>query len=689
MKLATVDYTDISKGSLDEGSFTVNASATMFYVTMSGIAKDKVAYPVREVCTNAWDASRGEFEVHLPTWVDMTFRVRDFGPGLSHAQVRDVYTRMFQSTKNDDNDAVGGLGLGCKSPFAYLITGGLGNTAASGAGSFNVTSYQNGIANFYVMSLAADGRPKWAQIGTAPSSERNGLEVSFAVRQGDRERFHQAARDILWSFNPRPKINLAPTWDEPIVARQALGWTQYAAGTVPFHGPIVRMGCVSYPIDPNAVGLSDWPWRQTPIMFDAEIGSLSVQASRESLSYDQRTIDTLSACLKKFEIDYIAGLQAEVDAHPTYLAAVEWWFSQPNTHLMNYLARQVFYRGDQVIRNTHKYSYNDMRATFFTPNAAIMFEPKARKENSAVIDLTTLAEHQILIEYRKGRSAEKIQAAHAAGHLSPDKTRLWLRPATSEVGHQFLSSVGLTTADVILLDSYPLPKPIRAASGPRIKRGQTIKARMLTISATTLDIGDPRSHDIDTPGVYGVFHSASGRRNQLRNRSIQVGDKSAYLSHIQNWLRLADITDKQEILLVDYTPPVPRWSSFKDWFLPVLEAKIDFTQPIYATKKVTTAPSICSEAAMAIKATPNLPTDVSQLIELITHHTLGLPRHWTSSIPSTNKWAERRLPLQSSTPKTTKPDSSWQSGRIPHVLDLHRGDGTSVGAPTPVRLGQS
>ena len=177
------------------------------------------------------------------------------------------------------------------------------------------------------------------------------------------------------------------------------------------------MGCVSYPIDPAAVGLTDWPWRQTPIMFDAEIGSLSVQASRESLSYDQRTIDTLSACLKKFEIDYIAGLQAEVDAQPTYLDAVEWWFSQPHTHLMNYLARQVFYRGDQTIRNTHKYSYHDMRATFFTPSAAIMFEPKARKENSAVIDLTTLAEHQILIEYRKGRSAEKIQAANAAGHL--------------------------------------------------------------------------------------------------------------------------------------------------------------------------------------------------------------------------------------------------------------------------------
>ena len=130
---------------------------------------------------------------------------------------------------------------------------------------------------------------------------------------GDRERFHNAARDILWSFSPVPPIKFSE-WEHRSRRPPAPGWTQYAAGTVPFHGPIVRMGCVSYPIDPAAFGLTDWPWRQTPIMFEAEIGSLSVQASRKSLSYDQRTIDTLSACLKKFEIDYIAGLQADVDA---------------------------------------------------------------------------------------------------------------------------------------------------------------------------------------------------------------------------------------------------------------------------------------------------------------------------------------------------------------------------------------
>ena len=320
-----------------------------------------------------------------------------------------------------------------------------------------------------------------------------------------------------------------------------------------------------------------------------------------------------------------------------------------------------------------------------------MFEPKPRKENSAVIDLTTLAEHQILIEYRKGRSAEKIQAAHAAGHLSPDKTRLWLRPATSEVGHQFLSSVGLTTADVILLDSYPLPKAPILPSGPRPKRGETIKARMLTISATTLDIGDLRSHEIDTPGVYAVFASGSGRRNQLRNRSIQLGNNGAYLSSDPE-LAPSGRHHRQA------GNPAGRrgayklrgWSSFKDWFLPVLEAKIDFTQPIYATKKVTTAPSICSDAAKAIKATPNLPTDVSQLIELITTTNAGSTSTLNKLYPIYQQVGGTKTPpsVIDTQDHEAKLFAAFRK-KYPHVLDLHRGDGTSVGAPTPVRLGRS
>src|SRR5271154_28723 len=97
-------------------------------------------------------------------------------------------------------------------------------------------------------------------------------------------------------------------------------------------------------------------------------------------------------------------------------------------------------------------------------------------------------------------------------------------------GDDFLKAVGLTEKDVILLDSYPLPKAPRLPSVPRPKRGETVKGRMLTISQSGLDIGDLRSHEIDPPGVYAVFASGA-RRNQLRNRSIQLnGGNGAYLS---------------------------------------------------------------------------------------------------------------------------------------------------------------
>ena len=233
-----------------------------------------------------------------------------------------------------------------------------------------------------------------------------------------------------------------------------------------------------------------------------------------------------------------------------------------------------------------------------------MFEPKPRKENSAVIDLTTLAEHQILIEYRKGRSAEKIQAAHAAGHLSPDKTRLWLRPATPEVGHQFLSSVGLTTADVIMLDSYPLPKAPRTPVRPTPQARRDHPWPDAHHQPLPLGHRGPSiARDRHSRRLCHVRPAAAGATS-CGTEASRSATRAPTSRQIQNWFRTAGL-DKQEILLIDEGAYKLRgWSSFKDWFLPVLEAKIDFTQPIYAAKKTTTAPSISSEAARRSRRHP-------------------------------------------------------------------------------------
>jgi hypothetical protein len=95
MKLGMQEYVDVAAGVQDEVAISFEANAVAFYAQISGLAKDKIGYPIRELSTNAWDASRGNFEVHLPTVLNPVFRVRDYGPGMSAEDMKNVYARLY------------------------------------------------------------------------------------------------------------------------------------------------------------------------------------------------------------------------------------------------------------------------------------------------------------------------------------------------------------------------------------------------------------------------------------------------------------------------------------------------------------------------------------------------------------------------------------------------------------------
>lgn len=318
MKLGMKDHVDVATGVQDEIKISFEANSVAFYAQISGLAKDKIKYPIRELSTNAWDASRGDFEVHLPTRLNPVFRVRDYGPGMDHDQMVNVYARLYASTKRGTNDQVGGWGLGSKSPFAYLISDG-------GAGSYYVTSYHEGVMRSYVLSLSQNGSPVMRLMAEVPTEERNGLDVSFAVRREDIDYFVGGARSILWSFHPRPQIFPAEavTWKEPVVESEGENWTKFKTGTVPFQGPRVRMGCVMYPFDLRQIENSGFLDISDDVLFDAPIGSLKVTLSREELAYDDTTRTTLKNLVKQYEDSFLDQLRDKVDAAETLFQAAE------------------------------------------------------------------------------------------------------------------------------------------------------------------------------------------------------------------------------------------------------------------------------------------------------------------------------------------------------------------------------
>ncbi len=106
----------------EKAYFTIKPNGKAFRTLIDGLYSNKVRAVIRELCSNAADShiaagNDAPFEVTIPTTLDPTFRVRDFGTGLKHEQVMHLYTTIFESTKETTNDQTG------RAPCVHRIPG--------------------------------------------------------------------------------------------------------------------------------------------------------------------------------------------------------------------------------------------------------------------------------------------------------------------------------------------------------------------------------------------------------------------------------------------------------------------------------------------------------------------------------------------------------------------------------------
>jgi hypothetical protein len=295
-------------------AFQVKVNARLFQSAINGIYSDKIAAPLREVCSNAWDAHRQvgildrPFQVKLPSDLDPVFRVRAFGPSLTHERMLGIYSTLNDTDKDGTNLVNGGFGLGCKSPFALVS-------------SFSVTTWRDGQRRLYSCFIGEDGVPQIGSTKPYPSDEPTGLEVSFSVARSDIQKFRQKATEVLAAFDPLPIVlNEGFKIEVPEISASGNGWKlEKREG-----GPRVRMGCVFYPITVDSVYSS---YERNPkceranVTIDAPIGSLTMTPSRESLGYDSRTIAFLKAKLSEVDQHLWEECQRQIDAQATYAQA--------------------------------------------------------------------------------------------------------------------------------------------------------------------------------------------------------------------------------------------------------------------------------------------------------------------------------------------------------------------------------
>jgi len=319
-------------GSAVAGSqqFSMAMNAKAFHTLSSTLYKDKYGAIIREICSNAYDAHtmagtpERPFVLTFPDRIDSELVIRDFGPGISPEDIGNVYCRFFESTKDNDNNAVGAFGVGSKTPFAYTDT-------------FTVTSIHEGVKRIYT-AFKDEGMPNLKLMAETETDEESGLEVCIPVQGKDIQSFHNAVRRELRFFPVKPKSNVEWNW---------LEWeTSMDFGAVQFFktadevlvGFFVQIGPVGYRIDKGMIteyaqnkGIRLSPMtkhllemsverthyygrssEQHSAMLDMPIGTVEVQPSREGLHYTDETcqniLDAITAAEKKVAKEMVQRL---------------------------------------------------------------------------------------------------------------------------------------------------------------------------------------------------------------------------------------------------------------------------------------------------------------------------------------------------------------------------------------------
>lgn len=176
-----------------------NSNGHLFSV-LSRLYSKPVESTIREVCTNCVDAhimSHNEdkpFIIKLPNFEANIYNIsfRDFGPGLTHEQINDIYRWYGRSTKTKSNNVTGCLGLGSKSPYSISST-------------FYVKSYNNGKCSQYTCSKDNDGKPNLSEEPIIfDTQEENGLEVIIPFYK--EEDFQSILKKVLKYFKVKPLV---------------------------------------------------------------------------------------------------------------------------------------------------------------------------------------------------------------------------------------------------------------------------------------------------------------------------------------------------------------------------------------------------------------------------------------------------------------------------------------------------
>ena len=314
MKLIETTTTIEQIGNItEENTFKMKSSRKAFQI-LSDLYSDKPLAIVRELGCNAADAMTAAgkkdepFHIHLPNTLEPWITIQDFGTGISHENIYNIYATYFESTKTNSNDQIGCLGLGSKSPFCY-------------ADNFLVTSIVDGVKRTYNAFFNQQATPAISLMSTTNTTESNGISIQIPVKEKDFDLFINAVKKAFRFFDVKPTLSGGKVdWTLASPMFQGQGWKSFDN----LDGCYAIMGGVTYPVDIYKLADSNYQMgRKAGLVLYFNMGEIDFAPSREHLSYCDATINAINAKFDFVKKDFITRINDMIQNQPTILDAMK------------------------------------------------------------------------------------------------------------------------------------------------------------------------------------------------------------------------------------------------------------------------------------------------------------------------------------------------------------------------------
>lgn len=353
---------------------------------------DEAVY--REILFNAIDATKKsgsseKVEVYLPTSDTPVLTIVDKGVGMSLEDLK--RNCQFGGTdKNEENDSVGGFGLGFKSPLSITS-------------QFSVESIKNGERTVVTISNSEDGICRMSVLLKEETELPNGTTVSVPVKNVHlmrevAEKYSEYAPQIITYFNRHDYPRFQEKSHYTNLTKVFDGF--YETSGYYDREMVLVMGGVPYTVPYNDLYFHIPELRdllKTKYILEAPIDAITLSPNREGIQFNQKTKDTIKELLFDKLLEYVEECKKFLEDSETYLEAYD-------KYLKN--AIRSFIGAGDAKWNGVSIGFINILLGYWETDEEDMYGRKFKKKNNYTLtevtdSLTKNSEYSVKLENKK------------------------------------------------------------------------------------------------------------------------------------------------------------------------------------------------------------------------------------------------------------------------------------------------